>query len=58
MDRIPFWVLPILIFLVSPVAISEDGKVKQALVQFMEDLSPENAQKGGNWGWIDLGPLY
>ncbi|KAF5476847.1 hypothetical protein F2P56_003541 [Juglans regia] len=46
MDRIPIWVLLILIFLISPMAVSEEGEVKQALVQFMENLSPEN-----NWGW-------
>ncbi|XP_040985746.1 probable inactive receptor kinase At2g26730 isoform X2 [Juglans microcarpa x Juglans regia] len=51
MDRIPIWVLLILIFLICPMAVSEEGEVKQALVQFMENLSPENAQKGGNWGW-------
>ena len=51
MDRIPIWVLPILILLITPMAISQE-EVKQALVQFMDKLSPgENAQKDANWGW-------
>jgi hypothetical protein len=52
MDRIPIWVLPILILVITPMAISQEEEVKQALVQFMDKLSPGgNAQRDDNWGW-------
>ncbi|KAG2712134.1 hypothetical protein I3760_04G110900 [Carya illinoinensis] len=49
MNRIPIWVLPILIFLISPMAISEEGG-NEAGTSSIHGESPENAQKGGNWG--------
>ncbi|KAM1025990.1 hypothetical protein ACFX13_039695 [Malus domestica] len=56
MDRISIWALAILIILVIiPMADSEDQEwtqIKQALVQFMDKLSPANAtSRDGNWGW-------
>ncbi|KAM0979588.1 hypothetical protein ACFX13_015707 [Malus domestica] len=56
MDRIPIRVFAILILLVIfPVAYPEDQEwiqIKQALVQFMDKLSPVNAvPTNGNWGW-------
>ncbi|XP_050379008.1 probable inactive receptor kinase At2g26730 [Argentina anserina] len=51
MSRIPFWELFIVIFLIFRVANSEENEVKQALVQFMQKLSPENATRDGQWGW-------
>ncbi|XP_044487589.1 probable inactive receptor kinase At2g26730 [Mangifera indica] len=51
MDRISFRALPILIFLLLPAANSELQEVKDALVLFMEKLSPGNATRGQNWGW-------
>jgi hypothetical protein len=57
MDRIPIWVLPILIFLITPVTISQEEEVKQALVQFMDKLSP--GQRNGSWGWnMTSDPCY
>lgn len=51
MDRIPIWVLPIVIFLIFRAAKSEENEVKQALVQFMEKLSPGNVTRNGIRGW-------
>lgn len=51
MDRIPIWVLSIVIFLIFRAAKSEENEVKQALVQFMEKLSPGNVTRNGIRGW-------
>ncbi|XP_031276946.1 probable inactive receptor kinase At2g26730 [Pistacia vera] len=51
MDRISIRALPILIFLLFPIANSELLEVREALVQFMEKLSPGNAERDQNWGW-------
>ncbi|KAK9926924.1 hypothetical protein M0R45_024132 [Rubus argutus] len=45
MDRIPIWVLPIVIFLIFRAAKSEENEVKQALVQFMEKLFTRKCDK-------------
>jgi hypothetical protein len=50
MDRISIWVLFILVFLMSPMAISSDEEVNQSLVQFMDKLSG-SSQRNSNWGW-------
>ncbi|KAL6182402.1 hypothetical protein ACLB2K_043824 [Fragaria x ananassa] len=51
MSRVSIWVLPIVISLIFHVANSEENEVRQALVQFMQKLSPGNATRGGQWGW-------
>lgn len=51
MDRISIWVLPILIFLITPLAIAEETEVRHALVQFMEKLAPGNPRRDSNFGW-------
>ncbi|XP_062027478.1 probable inactive receptor kinase At2g26730 [Rosa rugosa] len=51
MGRVPIWVLPIVMFLIFRVVNSEENEVKQALVQFMQKLSPGNATRDGHWGW-------
>ncbi|KAJ9169145.1 hypothetical protein P3X46_020607 [Hevea brasiliensis] len=52
MDRIPSKVLLIVIFLIIfPMSNSVEENVKQALAQFMANLSPGNGQNNQNWGW-------
>ena len=51
MDQISIWLFPILIILITPTSISSDEDVKQALVQFMDKLSPGSSQRNINWGW-------
>ncbi|XP_044479686.1 probable inactive receptor kinase At2g26730 [Mangifera indica] len=51
MDRTSFWALPILILLLFPIADSELQQVTEALVLFMEKLSPGNVVRAPNWGW-------
>lgn len=51
MDQISIWLFPILIILITPMSISSDEDVKQALVQFMDKLSPGSSQRNINWGW-------
>lgn len=54
MERISVWVFLILIILlIIPRSNSVEDEVKKALVQFMDNLSPEEnaAARVTNWGW-------
>lgn len=51
MDRVPIWVLSIMLILCIRMANAEEKEVKQALAQFMSTLSPENAERDQKWGW-------
>ncbi|KAL5544246.1 hypothetical protein UlMin_008030 [Ulmus minor] len=51
MERIPIWVLFILIFFIIPKGNSVEEDVKKGLVQFLSKLSPSNASTASNLGW-------
>lgn len=59
MDRIPFWVLHILIFLISPVAISEDGGSEAGTSSIHGGPLTRKCTKRWQLGLeLDLEPLY